>query len=576
VHLNVLIPIISLNILIELKSKPISFFSLTVLVLALFSLAASFSYGPVLAQPSKPLVVIIVDSFIHRSIEESLNQYIIDIERSGFAANITGTDQLPDKTPNGIRAYLLQAQNQNLIGALLIGNVSEAWFETQDHKFPSDMFYMDLDGYWFDMDRDGIYDARGGDLAPEIWVGRLKVSTLSSDSALLVNNYFAKNHAYRTGAISVPWWRSLIYIDNQGTFNKLEAKASLSYITTDTNLVSDPDITNTTDYKNRLKDPVGFNWLYLMSHGESRQHSFYVLNRTSGALEIEGTIDSSDYETIDPRILFYQFFTCSASRYTDQNYLAGTVVFKTSWGLAALGSTDDIYTFSMDPFFKSLSEGTIVGEAFKQLLDKAVEQNKYDYYTDLRYQILFNALTITGDPTLALIRENHDVAITNLTATLKNETGTETLIITATAENKGEFDEKVRIEISYDSLVVFSVDLVMRVAESTTVTFSPVDSYEFIWGTHTKHLIQAKVSITSGEFNLGNNEGVTYFEGRIIEVDLPLKLPAYLLVIVVNVGLGLVSFLTLRQLMSERPGTLLHLKNLYKFLKRKFLGSNNI
>ena len=541
------------------------------LVLALiFSTVAKPNSQSVYAQPSKPLVMVIVDSSIYDAIKPSLNQYSIDVEDSGFSVNVTETAKLTDKTPSGIRAHLQLARSQGLEGALLVGDVPEAWFKVEDHKFPTDMYYMDLDGSWFDLNRDGIFDARGGDLSPEIWVGRIKVSTLSGDQVSLINGYFVKNHAYRTGAMTIPWWRSLIYIDDEGgVSNRQDAVTSLGYVTTDETAVTDPRATNTTDYKNRLKDSRGYQWLYLMSHGQTGKHDFYVPEMKTGSPEYEGSIYSSDYEAINPRIVFYQFFTCSASRYTDQEYLAGSVVFRTSWGLAAIGSTDDIYSYSTDSFFRSLSDRESIGGAFRQWLGNAVSQHKFDYFTDSRYQILFNAVTIIGDPTLTSIIENHDVAVTSLEVSVENSSSVETLFITATAENHGEFTEKVSLEISYDSRRVFKVDLILPVGESSTVTFSPVDSYQFIWGTHTQHLVEAKVSIASGEFHLSDNVGTTYFEGKNIENPQPFQLPPLILAIIANVAFGLIGWSLLRQFMSERPRLLVYLTKMHKFITKR-------
>lgn len=521
----------------------------------------------VYGQSSKPLVMVIVDSSIYDAIKPSLNQYSIDVEDSGFTVNITETAKLIDKTPTGIRAHLQQAQGAELEGALLVGDVPEAWFKVQDRRFPTDMFYMDLDGSWFDLDRDGIFDARGGDLSPEIWIGRVKASTLGGDEILLINGYFAKNHAYRTGAFTIPWWRSLIYIDDQASIsNRQDAEASLRYVTTDVTVVTDPRVTNTTDYKSRLRDPRGFQWLYLMSHGERGKHDFYVPEQETGSPEYEGTIFSSDYKTIDPRIVFYQLFTCSASKYTDPEYLAGSLVFETSWGLAVLGSTDDIYSFSTDSFFRSLSERESLGSAFKRWLENAVSQHKYDYFAEISYQILFNAVTITGDPTLTSIIEYHDVSVTSIEAHTENSSGVETLFISASAENHGEFTEKVTLEILYDSRQVFKVDLTLPIGERSTVVFSPVDSYQFIWGTHTQHLIEARASIATGEFDLSDNVGTAYFYGKNLEYPQPFQLPPLVLVIVANVVLGFIGWGIFRQLMSERPSLLVYLTKLRKFL----------
>jgi len=537
------------------------------LIVLLASSVLSFEIQAVFGEIQKPIVKVIVDSAVYGALEYSLERYGLDVENSGFSVNITQTNQLPDSTSMGIRACLQQAYGQGLVGALLVGDVSEAWFEVEDHKFPTDLYYMDLDGVWFDLDNNGIYDARGGDLTPEIWVGRLKASTAGEDQAALLNNYFNKNHAYRNGLFNIPWWRSLLYIDDPGTFNAKEAEASLSYVSPDRTVVADPSITNTTDYKNRLSDSQGYQWLYLMSHGGVGGHNLYV--PIKGIPELEGTIYSSDYSEINPRILFYQFFTCSASRYTDQDYLAGAVVFKTQWGLGAIGSSDDIFTVSFDDFYRSLSEGKTLGASFKEWLGNAIKTHSMDYVSEKRYRILFNAINLVGDATLCPVIENHDVAITNLEAYSENSTGVESFFITVTVENHGEFAEYVKVEILYDFKSMCIFNMVLGIGERSSVTFSPLDSFQFIWGKHSIHHIEAKASTTSGEFHKSDNSQVVFFEGRIIEDPWMPQLSPVIYAVAANAVFALVGWGVIKLLMSDRPWVLVYLMKLFRFLARK-------
>lgn len=516
----------------------------------------------------KPVIMVIVDSSIYDSIKISLDQYVADVETTGFLVNVTQTSQLPNNTARGLRAYLQQLWNQELVGAVLVGDVAEAWFEVDGHSFPTDAYYMDLDGTWFDSDSDGMYDGRGGNLSPEIWIGRLKASPISQYEPSMFNNYFRKNHLYRTGSVAVPWWRSLVYIDDQGAPNKQEAENSLGYVTTDRTCVAYPTITNATAYKSLLENAEGYHWLYLMSHGNATNHSFYAWQKQNTTLELEGTVYSSDYTEIDPRIFFYQFFTCAGARYTSQDYLAGSAVFTTSWGLAAVGSTDDIYSFSFEDFFRYLSEGKNLGDAFKQWLSNSMERNIGQYVTESRWQILFNAMTLIGDPTLKPIVETHDVAITNLEVSVKNLTGLETLFIAATVENHGRFPEKVRVEMFYDSKRILEVYLVLGIGESSNITFSPPDSSQFIRGKHSSHRVEAKASITVGEFHKDDNLQVAYFEGKTIENPSPLQFPPIILPILVNIGSAFAALFIFKQIMSDRPLLLICLARVRKFLRK--------
>ncbi|MDH5770274.1 MAG: hypothetical protein OEZ25_03190, partial [Candidatus Bathyarchaeota archaeon] len=75
----------------------------------------------------KPLVCILVNSTIYAGIESSLDQYVVDMENSGFEVKIMETGQLLDKTPRGIRSYLQENIPHRLAGCLLVGDIPGAW-----------------------------------------------------------------------------------------------------------------------------------------------------------------------------------------------------------------------------------------------------------------------------------------------------------------------------------------------------------------------------------------------------------------------------------------------------------------
>jgi hypothetical protein len=98
-------------------------------------------------------------------------------------------------------------------GLLLVGEFPYArmWgypVETTDDPGPADYYLMDLDGEWLDEDGDSFFDRHEmglGDRDPEIFVGRLSghsVTVLGQSEVKMVQDYLARNHAYRTGALS--------------------------------------------------------------------------------------------------------------------------------------------------------------------------------------------------------------------------------------------------------------------------------------------------------------------------------------------------------------------------------------
>ncbi|MCZ2809773.1 MAG: C25 family cysteine peptidase [Candidatus Bathyarchaeota archaeon] len=503
----------------------------------------------------KPLVCVLVNSTIFADIKFSLDQYAFDLENSGFAVKILETGQLLEETPEGIRSYLQENLRHKLEGCLLVGDIPGALFETGAREFPTDLYYMDLDGLWTDSDKDMIYDEHSGNVAPEIWIGRLKVPDVAGDEASLINHYFDKNHRYRIGTLTLPWWRGLLYIDDGGTGANTEddVESSLSKMYSDIVFVKDRATTNATDYKNRIDDPLGYQWMYLMCHGTHENHTFMVPPEepeiSNGSwFRWDGTVYSSDYRSIDPRIFFYHFVVCSASLYTEPDYLAGSAVFGNDYGLLAVGSTEIISTLPVSGFYGSLSEGKCIGNAFREWAVGLHET--YDY---LERQ--FYGLTLIGDPTLRLYHEIHDVAVTDISVSLANASGEETLTIEVAVENQGDFNETLDVAIYYDFTSFDNTDVTLPSEAEATLTFRFTNLDQLILGYHT---VEAKVNNLLGELDIDDNSLLRTFQGKIVELPVHSRntflssLINVLAALSVFIGCGLSTLFFLKILMSER------------------------
>ncbi|MFH2001143.1 MAG: C25 family cysteine peptidase [Planctomycetota bacterium] len=158
-------------------------------------------------------VSVLVDEALFSEIASSLDQYRKDLARENqhaFIETVTGG------TPAEIKAWIQEQHESGSRSIFLVGDVTAAWAEVSGSQFPCDLYYMDLDGLWEDTNSDGIFDvheAGSGDQGPEMAVARLYAHTLNYDTeANLVNQYFAKAHAYRSGTLTQPW-RGLEYID---------------------------------------------------------------------------------------------------------------------------------------------------------------------------------------------------------------------------------------------------------------------------------------------------------------------------------------------------------------------------
>lgn len=350
--------------------------------------------GTTTATESTLLIYVLVNSSIYEDIEFYLNRYVSDVEKLGFNVDVFS---ISEDTAEDIRAILADAYSEGLVGCLLVGDVPWAFYEIDDpeyghEEFPIDLFYMDLNGVWTDTDSDGKYDQHNGNRVPEIWVGRVKASNMIGNEVALIQNYFDKNHDYRTATLSLPN-RALIYIDDDWTgewSDYVDWAVSLCYnnrTLVDENVTSCP-----CDYLGRLTQ----NWslVHLMVHGESDLHYFM----TNG--EWVGNVTSIDIQTTDPHAFFYILFSCSNARYVEFDYISGCYVFSDTYGVAAISSTKEGGMLFSDDFYRNFKTENL-GFSFREWLAKRVVEEDEDptWWYDKSW---YYGMTILGDPTLSL------------------------------------------------------------------------------------------------------------------------------------------------------------------------------
>ncbi len=162
-------------------------------------------------------VCIVVHSNLCSEIGAGLTRYELDLQSMGFS---TLRLVYSEGSAEDLRNYLagLYSEPESLAGTVFVGNIPYLIFEImqdwdgdgpfipQYDDFPSDIFFMDLDGVWEDSRDDGMvqsdngkYDTRSGDLNLEIWVGRLKADNfpeLGSETDI-IRSYFDKNNRFR-------------------------------------------------------------------------------------------------------------------------------------------------------------------------------------------------------------------------------------------------------------------------------------------------------------------------------------------------------------------------------------------
>ncbi|MHA1192318.1 MAG: hypothetical protein ACTSP9_08485 [Promethearchaeota archaeon] len=331
----------------------------------------------------KGILLIIIDEAIYDQILNNLDQYVLDVGRDGYWAikyTINGG------TPTSIRNFI---KNVNPVGALLIGAIPAPWYELDGDHFPCDLYYMDLDGTWNDIDSDGLFDNHSGNVDPEIWVSRLWTPTANGNDANMINNFLIRNHSFRLGLLGHAR-SAMAYVDDDWTsfddceFDELFPSSSITVYT-------NPAITDADLYKSEVNSLRS--WVQLCAHSWVTGHSF----------EVDPTneyIGSSYFrETNPPNAHFYNLFCCGPGRYTTADYLAGWYIFDKvgggkNLGLTAIASAKSGSMLFFADFYRPMGNGKIIGDAF---VDWWIDRGPIHEDWERNW---FYGLVLLGDPTL--------------------------------------------------------------------------------------------------------------------------------------------------------------------------------
>jgi hypothetical protein len=335
-----------------------------------------------------PRFCILINENIYDGILASINQYVADLIAEDFSVEVIVSSG--GGTPEDLKELLKEKYLNGMEGCLLIGDFPVPWYEAtcwgSSEQFPIDLFYMDMNGVWSDSNSNDIYDSHTGNTGPEIWMGRLTASplTVSGDNEVeLLNNYFAKNHQFRTGNLVVQD-RGLTYVDDdwEPMAGVWLTDHSLAYY--DQVGVSTWYTTIDTDYESRL--PQGFQSILLACHSTSTAHHF------KNGSTWDGLTFFSEVVLIDPVAIFYNLFACSNSRYIEYNYMGGWYIFCQSYGLVSVGSTKTGSMLDFSYFYRPFGSCATIGESFR------------DWFLAVGVVDVcwFYGMTLCGDPTLRI------------------------------------------------------------------------------------------------------------------------------------------------------------------------------
>lgn len=342
--------------------------------------------------------LIIVEESILSSLTPEIDRYLsdlVDAEWDPILLSMSGG------TAEDLRGILQQYwESDSIKGSVLIGNLPQAWFELYEDfdndgvpdnpwqvQFPCDMYYMDLDGQWYDGDLDGILDTHLFDWEPDIFIGQLIASPLGSQVSLL-SNYFDKNHAFRTGNLYLPGL-GLAYIDDDWSGSAYDWGAALAQASGLVEVVGGPDSTTAIDYLSRLNDDHYA--LLLAAHSNPLHHHFYENGGT-----VFGDVYYWQIQQADPDAFYYNLFCCSGCRYSSDNYIGGWYLFGDTYGQGVIGSTKTGSMLYFEDYYGQLEDGECVGEAFRRWMAMHGQEPGSIMWA----MSWFYGMTHLGDPTL--------------------------------------------------------------------------------------------------------------------------------------------------------------------------------
>ena len=311
-------------------------------------------------------MIILIEEQFRSNLRTAVSRFAIEAGYQGFHILI---EYVPNSTPpDTIRSRLQMHYENGLKGCLLIGNLSAPIFQQQDgesfEEFPIDLYFMDLDGVFGDLNSDGVLDWHGGNIEPEIFLGRLSSTTMYDfgNSSELLQNYFLRNSLYRRGELRAPQ-RVLTFIDDDWASLAPTWYSQAQFAYTEGTLIHNPDATSADAYLQELEQSYEF--VLVGAHSNPVRHAF----RAWGEWDY---VESQEIFDRQSTILFANLFACSAADYRFANYLAGAYVFSAVGPLAVIASTKTGSMYDFYTFFQTLAQGLGLGPALQAWLETAV------------------------------------------------------------------------------------------------------------------------------------------------------------------------------------------------------------
>ena len=300
-------------------------------------------------------------------------------------------------------------------GAVLIGDMPSAFYEqTVDYggdigvnyeQFPSEFYFMDMDGSWTDEDRNGLLDTYPDDMSIEIYTGRIPGTPDQ------INNYLDRAIKYKKDGsffetrnffsfIDDDW---IVYEDEDGTVwedymgTKNQTWELESVYGENYERREELENTSKTEYLDFLTTE-GAEYVYQWIHSDP-QNIYFDDNFSPNPANI---LNISEVRAADIKGSFYNLFDCSISRYTKEGGNMASEYIYGEYGLATLGSTKTGGIFNPEVMNIALAAGESWGTGYQMWVND-IWANHDDYGMDRNFiDSWWLGMMIQGDPTLTL------------------------------------------------------------------------------------------------------------------------------------------------------------------------------
>lgn len=344
-------------------------------------------------------VVVFVELGIRPFLLGELNIYMTDLENAGYTPiQISVSGGTAQDLKDILVSYYLNSSH-DLVGSVLVGDLPCAWFYHENDfdgnpsSFPCDLFLMDMDGNWADVDDDGQYDSHTnltGTTAPEVFTGRIDASRVPGLEIEILKNYFDKVHRFWRGEMPRTY-RGLTYTDHDWAGGN-SFRHSMGRAYEDYEALYWPDVDRNDYMDNRVLND-SYEFIQLACHSGSGAHYFHD----------NGSVSSAQIRAAPPRSLFYNLFCCSGARFTNNNCLGYAYTMNTGTdSLISIGSTKTGSMLAFDDFYEPLGEGYSFGGAFREWFERqAPYSNTPGGYNEMSW---YYGMAVLGDPTLVLFK----------------------------------------------------------------------------------------------------------------------------------------------------------------------------